>query len=154
MNPTPPTDAGNDGGAPKGEDGDWVAELGAPKVKEGPPDEPGGCGRPALPVAGDAGWLLNANGFDGAVAEVGVAPNENGLDAGWPKVDGLAGCEPMGFDGWPNPLGAPPPKLKEVVIGGAAWPNGAEEPNGAGETGDCTLSAGFEPNANGDGVAP
>ena len=63
-----------------------------------PPDDPGGCGRPALPVAGDAGWLLNANGFDGAVAEVGVAPNAKGVGPGWPNVDGLAGC-----DCWPNP---------------------------------------------------
>lgn len=31
-----------------------------------------------MPVAGDAGWLPKANGFDGAVAEVGVLPKPNG----------------------------------------------------------------------------
>lgn len=82
MNPTPPPDAGNEGAAPKGEDGAWVAELGAPKVKAGPPDEPGGCGSPVLPLAGDPGWLPNVNGFDGAVAEVGVTPKPKGLDDG------------------------------------------------------------------------
>lgn len=80
MNPTPPPTAGRDGGAPKGEEGACdVAGWAAPNVNAGPPDEPGGCGSPALPVAGDAGWLPNANGFDGAVVEVGVAPKPNGV---------------------------------------------------------------------------
>ena len=74
----PPPGAGNAGGAPNGDDGDWRAGLEAPKVNPEPPDEPGGWGRPAFPAAGDAGWLPNANGFDGAVAEVGVPPNANG----------------------------------------------------------------------------
>ena len=82
MNPTPPPAGGNAGAAPKGEDGDWIAEPDAPKVKEGPPDEPGGCGSPVLPLAGDAGWLPNENGFDGAVAEIGVTPKAKGLDDG------------------------------------------------------------------------
>ena len=98
VNVTPPPAWGSDGAAPNGDDGD-AAGLDAPNEKPPPPpDDPGGCGRPALPVAGDAGWLLNANGFDGAVAEVGVAPNAKGVGPGWPNVDGLAGC-----DCWPNP---------------------------------------------------
>ena len=74
-------------------------------------------------IAGDAGWLPNAKGFDGAVAEVGVPPNENGLDDGWPKVEGLAGWELIAVDGWPNPPAAPllvAPKLNDVAMGGAA----------------------------------
>ena len=31
-----------------------------------------------MTVAGDAGWLPKANGFDGAVTDVGVALNANG----------------------------------------------------------------------------
>ena len=66
---------------PKGDDGACdVAGLDTPKVK--PPDDPGGCGSPELLFAGEAGWLPNANGFDGAVAEVGVVPNPKGADAG------------------------------------------------------------------------
>lgn len=73
---TPPPGAG--GAAPKGDAGDCdAAGLGCPNAKPGPEDDPGGCGSPVLPVAGDAGWLPNANGFEGAVVEVGV-PNENG----------------------------------------------------------------------------
>lgn len=56
-----------------------------------------------MPLAGEAGWLPNANGFDGAVAEVGVTPKAKGAEEGWPNVDGLAGCELRADDGWPNP---------------------------------------------------
>lgn len=37
-----------------------------------------------------------------------MTPNAKGLDDGWPNVEGLAGCEPIPVDGWPNPPVAPP----------------------------------------------
>ena len=66
-----------------------VAPLGCPKVKPC-----AGCveGRPAVGLAGDAGWLPeNWKGLEGA--EVGVDPPPKVNGAGWLGKAGLAGLE-------------------------------------------------------------
>lgn len=96
---------------------------------------PDAVGSPAFALAGDAGWLPNPNGFDGAVAEVGVVPNENG--AGALNVDGLTGVDPELPAVWANgpPGAAEGPNEKAGEDGVAVCVNGAEEPKIPGDAG-------------------
>lgn len=87
VNTAPPA-GGRAAGAANGDGDDAGAELGAPKLKPVVPFWPG---RPALGAAGDAGWLPKANGFDVAVAVVGVAAAEK--------------LNPLGWAGWLNGFG-------------------------------------------------
>ena len=94
-----------------------VAGLGVPKAKGAAVV----LGSPALPAAGEAGWLLpNVKPIEGAVADAGVGfedPKLKAPAAVWLNADGLAGVDDAPK---PLPVEVDGPKLKvgAVFIGG------------------------------------